>query len=92
MKISFNFLLFADKLKVKQKKGKKKKKKAGEEEEEEEGGEKISYSEEITSYDRKAGFDDMNLSRPLLKVSNSCYWHSVCQLQCHANVHILYLL
>ena len=31
--------------------------------------EKIEYAEEVTLYDQKVGFNDMNLSRPLLKVN-----------------------
>ncbi|ELU10207.1 hypothetical protein CAPTEDRAFT_141736, partial [Capitella teleta] len=42
-------------------KGKKKKKKKSAD------GAKISYSEEVTSYDDSVAFPDMNLSRPLLK-------------------------
>ena len=30
--------------------------------------EKIEYAEEVSSYDVKLSFQDMNLSRPLLKV------------------------
>ena len=31
--------------------------------------EKIQYDDEILDYDKDINFDDMNLSRPLLKVS-----------------------
>jgi len=33
--------------------------------------EKIQFAEEVSGYDKQAGFNDMNLSRPLLKVNIS---------------------
>ena len=53
-----------DKLKVK---GKKKKTKA-EDMEVDEPAQTVTYSEEVTEYNEDLGFQDMNLSRPLLKV------------------------
>ena len=70
---SYSYLLIPDKVKTKEKKKKKKKKKGFEEEEEE--GEKIKFSDEVESYDKTLGFNDMNLSRPLLKVL--CYLRSL---------------
>ena len=62
-----NVYFTSDKIKTKQKKGKKSKKAADELEEMED--EKIQYDDEILDYDKDINFDDMNLSRPLLKVS-----------------------
>ena len=53
-------LLNLDTIKTKKKKQKKKN-----------DPEKINYSEEISSFDGQMSFNDMNLSRPLLKVGNS---------------------
>ena len=64
----------SDKIKIKQKKGKKSKKAADELEEMED--EKIQYDDEILDYDKDINFDDMNLSRPLLKVSTCVLVHS----------------
>ena len=69
--LMYNNLWLSDTLRTKDKKKKKKAQKKEEEEEEEDEAEKITYSQEITRYDKGLSFQDMNLSRPLLKV---CDW------------------
>ncbi|KAK3603885.1 hypothetical protein CHS0354_042892 [Potamilus streckersoni] len=57
----------SDTIKVKEKKKKKKKKSKGLEEEETEEAEKIQFSENIDTYDETLTFQDINVSRPLMK-------------------------
>lgn len=56
--------LLADSIKTKEKKKKKGKKKTQEDEEERE---LVEFSESIDSYDEKVTFQDMNISRPIMK-------------------------
>ncbi|KAL4234990.1 putative ATP-dependent RNA helicase ddx27 [Mactra antiquata] len=56
----------ADTVKVKEKKQKKRKKRKGQESDDEDGA-KVEFSEEVDTYDKKVSFQDMNISRPILK-------------------------
>ncbi|XP_053401705.1 probable ATP-dependent RNA helicase DDX27 [Mercenaria mercenaria] len=58
----------ADTVKIKEKKKKKqKKKKKGQDLDEEEEGEKVQFSENVDTYNRNMAFQDINVSRPLMK-------------------------
>lgn len=58
----------ADKIKTKEKKKKKKKKgQPTSDDEDEEAGEKVEFSEEVDTYNKKMTFQDINVSRPLMK-------------------------
>ncbi|KAK2172115.1 hypothetical protein NP493_991g00051 [Ridgeia piscesae] len=68
-----------DTVRVKEKKKKKKKKLQDDEEQEEH--EKIQFAEEVSGYDKQAGFNDMNLSRPLLKALTAMEFHQPTAIQ-----------
>ncbi|XP_060597601.1 probable ATP-dependent RNA helicase DDX27 [Ruditapes philippinarum] len=57
----------ADKVKLKEKKKRKGKKKKGQNSDEEEEGEKVQFSENVDTYDKNVAFQDINVSRPLMK-------------------------